>query len=129
VKSENRAQSARNVAGFLHNYDIQGVDFDREYPGATEIPGVPSGGVQEAQNCLESLVLPIDLLAETKLILVALPASFWYLKAFPVEKLAETGHRSVKINIRSYANGISTVDYFIYMTVRKTFHSLRVQTG
>ena len=41
VKEENRATFAKNVASFVANAGIDGIDFDWEYPGAPDIPGNP----------------------------------------------------------------------------------------
>ncbi|KAH7128640.1 hypothetical protein B0J11DRAFT_431313 [Dendryphion nanum] len=100
VKPENRNTFANNVLSFLNANDLHGVDFDWEYPGATDIPGVPSGGEMEAQNYLRFLTVMKGLLGNDgkRSLSIALPASFWYLKPFPVDKMA------------------GVVDYFIYMT-------------
>ena len=39
VKKENRVSFAKNIASFVSNSSIDGVDFDWEYPGAPDIPG------------------------------------------------------------------------------------------
>ncbi|KAH7080580.1 hypothetical protein BKA63DRAFT_591192 [Paraphoma chrysanthemicola] len=98
VKPENRNKFANNVVNFMKKHDLQGVDFDWEYPGASDIPGVPNGGEQEAQHYLRFLTVIRGLLDKDKSLSIALPASFWYLKPFPVDKISEV------------------VDYFIYMT-------------
>ena len=57
VKPENRNKFANNVLTFLNSHSLDGVDFDWEYPGAPDIPGVPNGGEQEAQNYLRFLTV------------------------------------------------------------------------
>ncbi|CAG8898521.1 unnamed protein product [Penicillium egyptiacum] len=96
VKPGNREKFANHVVDFVKKYDLDGIDFDWEYPGATDIPGVP-GGEGETESYLEFLKLMKERLGG-KSLSIALPASYWYLKPFPVEKMAKY------------------LDYFIYMT-------------
>lgn len=42
VKKENRSKLAKNIVSFVSNSGIHGVDFDWEYPGASDIPGKQS---------------------------------------------------------------------------------------
>ncbi|EAU33975.1 conserved hypothetical protein [Aspergillus terreus NIH2624] len=96
VKPENRERFANNVVAFVNKHKLDGIDFDWEYPGATDIPGVP-GGQGETDHYLNFLKLMREKLGD-KSLSIALPASYWYLKPFPVEKMAKY------------------LDYFIYMT-------------
>lgn len=96
VKPENREVFANKVAAFAKKHNLDGIDFDWEYPGATDIPGV-SGGQGETDNYLGFLKVMREKLGD-KSLSIALPASYWYLKPFPVEKMA------------------NYLDYFIYMT-------------
>ncbi|RDW93972.1 uncharacterized protein DSM5745_01294 [Aspergillus mulundensis] len=96
VKPENRETFANNVVDFVKKHNLDGIDFDWEYPGATDIPGVP-GGQGETDNYLGFLKLMKEKLND-KSLSIALPASYWYLKPFPVAKMA------------------NYLDYFIYMT-------------
>uniref|UniRef100_A0A0P0BVC1 chitinase n=1 Tax=Hypocrella siamensis TaxID=696354 RepID=A0A0P0BVC1_9HYPO len=99
VKPENRLRFAKNVVTFLDRHGFQGVDFDWEYPGATDIPGTPPGSADEGQNYYRFLVVLRELLGwGQKTISIALPSSFWYLQNFPVDKMAKV------------------LNYFIYMT-------------
>jgi chitinase len=77
---------------------ISGVDFDWEYPGAPDIPGIPAGSAEDGANYLEFLKRVRHYITEERTLSIALPASFWYLRAFPVAEMAEV------------------VDYFVYMT-------------
>lgn len=72
----------------MTNNNLDGVDFDWEYPGATDIPGVPNGGDSETSDYLEFLKLMADKL-KGKSLSIALPASYWYLRPFPVDKMAK----------------------------------------
>ncbi|KAJ5256981.1 CAZyme family GH18 [Penicillium angulare] len=96
VKSGNREKFAKNLAAFLEKHELDGIDFDWEYPGATDIPGVPNTA-GETSDYLEFLKLMKTTLG-SKSLSIALPASYWYLKAFPVAKMAPY------------------LTYFIYMT-------------
>lgn len=69
-----------------HNLD--GVDFDWEYPGAPDIPGIPSGGTDEGNNYLEFLKLVRLSLPKSKSLSIAAPSSYWYLKGLPIQRIA-----------------------------------------
>ncbi|KAK1146885.1 hypothetical protein N8T08_002211 [Aspergillus melleus] len=96
VKPGNREKFANNVVAFVKKHNLDGIDFDWEYPGATDIPGVP-GGQHETGNYLDFLKLMTGRLSD-KSLSIALPASYWYLKPFPVDKMAKY------------------LDYFIHMS-------------
>lgn len=90
----NRAAFAQKVVDFLSNETIDGVDFDWEYPGATDIPGVPEPGTPaDGINYLKFLtVLRTKMrttFQSTKTLSIAAPASYWYLKAFPINEMAK----------------------------------------
>ncbi len=99
VKPGNRDTFANNIVNFLNDKGLHGADIDWEYPGATDQDGVPPSTEEDAQNYLEFLKVLRGLLGEgDKSLSIALPASYWYLKPFPVAEMGEV------------------VDYFIYMT-------------
>ncbi|KZL68189.1 killer toxin alpha beta [Colletotrichum incanum] len=99
VKPANRERFANNVMKFLDDHSLDGVDFDWEYPGAPDMPDIPKGEAVDAQNYLRFLTIMREKMGTGERTLsIALPASFWYLKPFPVDKMAEV------------------LDYFIYMT-------------
>lgn len=97
VKPGNREKFAKNIVSFFDKYNLDGIDFDWEYPGATDIPGVPAGTSNETGNYLDFLELMSSTIGDRSLS-IALPASYWYLKAFPIKEMAPH------------------VSYFIYMT-------------
>ncbi|GJN82008.1 hypothetical protein PLIIFM63780_005544 [Purpureocillium lilacinum] len=79
-------------------YDIDGLDFDWEYPGAPDIPDIPPGTHAEAENYLSFLRALRKVLPQRITLSVALPASYWYLAPYPVFRMA------------------AVVDYYVYMT-------------
>ncbi|CAI7591731.1 unnamed protein product [Penicillium glandicola] len=98
VASDNRETLAQNVADFISANDIDGVDFDWEYPGEPDIPGIPAGSDDDGTNYLAFLKELRSLIGDDITISIAMPASFWYLQSFPVSDLNDV------------------VDFFIYMT-------------
>ncbi|KAM7217980.1 putative glycoside hydrolase family 18 protein [Rhypophila decipiens] len=94
----NREKFATNVAKFIQDEKLDGVDFDWEYPGAIDIPGTPPGKPEDGTNYLRFLTTMKSKLAKGKSLSIAAPASYWYLKAFPIEKMA------------------AVLDYIVYMT-------------
>ncbi|RYP70405.1 hypothetical protein DL771_005526 [Monosporascus sp. 5C6A] len=83
---------------FIVSEGLDGVDSDWEYPGATDIPGIPPGSDQDGPNYWEFLKLVRERLPSGKTIGIPAPASYWYPKRFPMAEVAEV------------------VDYIIYMT-------------
>jgi chitinase len=98
VSSANRELFASNVVQFLTDNKLDGLDFDWEYPGATDIEGAAPGSPQDGLNYYKFLQSVKNKLPSGKSLSIALPASYWYLRGFPVMKMAQV------------------VDYFIYMT-------------
>ncbi|KAH7024682.1 uncharacterized protein B0I36DRAFT_376564 [Microdochium trichocladiopsis] len=95
MNPSNRETFANNVVKFLKDEGLDGVDFDWEYPGApdTDFPGLPSDG----PNYLKFLQLIKGKLGG-KSLSIAAPASYWYLKQFPIKEMAKF------------------LDYIVYMT-------------
>ncbi|KFH40781.1 Killer toxin subunits alpha/beta-like protein [Hapsidospora chrysogenum ATCC 11550] len=99
VRSENRAKMAQNIANFIKDNGLDGVDIDWEYPAAPDLPGIPMADPDEGDDYLKFLTKLRNILPKDKYsVSFAAPASFWYLKGFPVKKI------------------IDVVDYVIYMT-------------
>ncbi|KAL2784674.1 hypothetical protein BJX66DRAFT_348146 [Aspergillus keveii] len=97
VTAANRETFAQAVVDFVNAHGLEGVDFDWEYPSAPDIPGIPPGIKEEGENYLEFLILVKSLLPN-KSVSIAAPASYWYLRGFPMKEIGEV------------------VDYIIYMT-------------
>ncbi|KAG7433883.1 Killer toxin subunits alpha/beta [Fusarium oxysporum f. sp. raphani] len=98
VKPANREAFANEVVRFVKDHDLDGVDFDWEYPGAPDLPDIPKGSLDEPANYLKFLQLVKSKLPSEKTLSIAAPASFWYLKQFPIATISRT------------------VDYIVYMT-------------
>ncbi|KAJ5364022.1 Peptidoglycan-binding Lysin subgroup [Penicillium cataractarum] len=94
----NRATFAQNLANFLTSEGIDGIDFDWEYPGATDIPGTPAGQASDGPNYLKFLTTVRSKLPSGKTMSIAAPSSYWYLKNFPISSMA------------------NQLDYIVYMT-------------
>lgn len=73
---------------FVKDNGLDGVDFDWEYPGAPDIPGIPPGSPEDGPNYLAFLKLVRSALPTDKSVGMAAPASFWYLKGFPIKDMA-----------------------------------------
>ncbi|EDN99276.1 hypothetical protein SS1G_02128 [Sclerotinia sclerotiorum 1980 UF-70] len=94
----NSKKFAANVAAFVKKYDLDGVDFDWEYPGEPDIPGIPAGSLDDGVNYVRffdelAAVLPAGTTQS-----VTAPTSYWYLAPFLILELS------------------LIVDYVIYMT-------------
>ncbi|PYI03570.1 glycoside hydrolase [Aspergillus sclerotiicarbonarius CBS 121057] len=98
VKDGNRQILAKNIVDFIVDNDLDGVDFDWEYPGAQDIPGIPADSTESPERYLEFLKLVRSELPSNKSLSIAAPASYWYLKNFPIKNIS------------------TVVDYIVYMT-------------
>ncbi|KAF4553630.1 putative glycosyl hydrolases family 18 protein 5 [Elsinoe fawcettii] len=98
VSAANRAAFADRVVQFAIDNNLDGLDFDWEYPSAPDIPGIPPGHPDDGKNYLEFLKVVRSKLPKEKTLSIAAPASYWYLKGFPIADMAPV------------------VDYIVYMT-------------
>lgn len=98
VTDAQRSQFASNVVNFAEDNNLDGLDFDWEYPGAPDIPGIPHGDPGDGERYLNFLNEVRDKLPSEKTVSVAVPASYWYLKGFPIKKISDV------------------VDYIVFMT-------------
>lgn len=89
---------AQNIAKFIVDNDLDGVDIDWEYPAAPDLPDIPAGQLSEGIDYLKFLITLKGLLPADKTVSFAAPASFWYLKGFPIAQI------------------MKVVDYVVYMT-------------
>ena len=98
VSVANRNLLAQNIVQFITTNGLDGVDFDWEYPGEPDIVGIPADSPDDGANYLAFLTGLRTILPANKTISIAAPASYWYLKGFPIQEIA------------------GVVDYIIYMT-------------
>lgn len=102
VNSEaSREALVSNVVDFLNKYDLDGVDWDWEYPDEPDIPGIPAGSTTDSIGyflLLDELAIAMAANTPGKTVSITSPASYWYLKEFPILALS------------------SVVDYIVYMT-------------
>jgi GH18 family chitinase len=98
VTAAQRLTFAKNVAAFVKANNLDGADFDWEYPGAPDIPGIPPGNPSDGPNYLDFLKTLKPLMPSGTTVSIAAPASFWYLKGFPIKAMSEI------------------LDYIVYMT-------------
>ncbi|RJE17560.1 hypothetical protein PHISCL_10105 [Aspergillus sclerotialis] len=88
VTDAQREKFATNVVNFAKDNNLNGLDFDWEYPGAPDIPGIPAGDKGDGKRYLEFLKMVRDKLPEMTLS-IASPASYWYLKGFPIKDISD----------------------------------------
>ncbi|EEQ33387.1 chitinase [Microsporum canis CBS 113480] len=99
VKTANREKLASNIAKFINDNGLDGVDIDWEYPGAPDIPGIPPpDDAYEGIAYAAFLSILKSKLNSGKSLSIAAPASYWYLKQFPIKGISRI------------------VDYIVYMT-------------
>ncbi|KAF6808497.1 Killer toxin subunits alpha/beta 6 [Colletotrichum musicola] len=89
VSGANRETFATNVVKFAVDNGIDGLDFDWEYPGATDIVGSDPGQKEDGDNYYEFLKLVRAKLPSDKSLSIATAASYWYLRGFPIKKMSE----------------------------------------
>jgi GH18 family chitinase len=89
VTEANRQILAQNVANFIISNGLDGVDFDWEYPGAPDIPGIPPGSSDDGSNYLLFLREVRALLPSNISLAITAPASYWYLRGFPIADIAK----------------------------------------
>ncbi|KAM0335266.1 hypothetical protein ACHAQA_000310 [Verticillium albo-atrum] len=98
VLPANRGVFAANVVKFVEDNSLDGIDFDWEYPSAPDIPDIdPSSNPNEGSDYLEFLKMVKRRMGK-KSVSIAAPASYWYLKQFPIKEISKV------------------VDYIVYMT-------------
>jgi chitinase len=88
VAAANRDTLVNNLVEFVSSNALDGVDFDWEYPGEPDIPGIPAGSDEYGSNYLAFLQALRTALPD-KSISISAPASYYYLKAFPIAAIAE----------------------------------------
>ncbi|RAO73094.1 uncharacterized protein BHQ10_009106 [Talaromyces amestolkiae] len=90
--SANRQTLITNTIDLLEQWDLDGIDWDWEYPGEPDIPGIPADTDSDAQNFFLFLFeLSQQMLVSTpdKSLSTTAPSSFWYMKAIPIEAISK----------------------------------------
>ncbi|KAI2782388.1 putative glycosyl hydrolase, family 18 [Daldinia loculata] len=98
VQPGNRDKFKSNLIEFVDEHNLDGIDLDWEYPGAPDIPDIPSDDPVNGKNYYEFLSDVKKSVGSSKSVSFAAPASYWYLKAFPIKNMAKD------------------LDYIVYMT-------------
>lgn len=93
---------ANSVVNMINKYNLDGIDIDWEYPGATDLKGwagsTPTVHSNDGENYLKFLKMMKSKMPKDKTLSIAAPASYWYLKNFPIKDMS------------------SYLDYIVYMT-------------
>ena len=87
--SANRDTLVTNTINFVNTYDLDGIDWDWEYPGEPDIPGIPADTSTSADNLFLFLIGIILRDAEWQDHLNHRPSSYWYMKAYPMEAISQ----------------------------------------
>ncbi|CAP61951.1 uncharacterized protein PODANS_5_1570 [Podospora anserina S mat+] len=94
----NRDLFKRNIISFINEHNLDGIDLDWEYPGAPDIPDIPADDPVNGLNYYRLLASIKAEVGDSKTVSFAAPASFWYLRSFPVKQMAQA------------------LDYIVFMT-------------
>ncbi|KAL4869541.1 glycoside hydrolase superfamily [Aspergillus spectabilis] len=70
VTAANRLAFANNVVAFINEHELEGVDFDWEYPAAPDLPDIPPEIIEEGR-------------------IILTPASYCYLKGYPIKEISK----------------------------------------
>ncbi|KAE8153225.1 hypothetical protein BDV25DRAFT_137130 [Aspergillus avenaceus] len=89
MEPANRDKFVSNMVAFAERTGIDGIDIDWEYPGAPDIPGIPPGLKSDGPNYLATLKALRKALPDKYTLSIAAPASYWYLKAFPIAEMSK----------------------------------------
>ncbi|EGX90960.1 class V chitinase Chi100 [Cordyceps militaris CM01] len=99
-KRTSGAKKILSFGGWSFSTDegLDGVDIDWEYPAAPDMPNIPTADPEEGENYFLFLQKLRSILPPSKSVSFAAPASFWYLRGFPIAKI------------------VDVVDYVVFMT-------------
>ncbi|KAL4816487.1 glycoside hydrolase superfamily [Aspergillus spinulosporus] len=87
-----------SIMEFVADNNLDGVDFDWEYPGTADVLNISPGLESDGPNYVAFIKKLRKIFPSDKTISVAAPATYWHLKSFPIEEMWQH------------------VDYLIYMT-------------
>ncbi|KAL0930175.1 glycoside hydrolase family 18 protein [Colletotrichum truncatum] len=94
----NRDLFKRNIISFINEHNLDGIDLDWEYPGAPDIPDIPADDPVNGVNYYRLLASIKAEVGSSKSVSFAAPASYWYLRSFPIKQMA------------------AALDYIVFMT-------------
>lgn len=87
--ASSRQAFADKLKTFVNKYGLDGIDIDWEYPGETDIEGIPADGLDSGEKYLDLVKRIKSTLPSGKTVSVAIPATYWYLKGFPVKDMQD----------------------------------------
>lgn len=90
--ADNRPKVIQNVIQLLNDYELDGVDFDWEYPGEPDIKDIPPSNSQDTDDYYFFFVDLYNAMFQAnmgKTISVTAPASYWYLQTFPIDAMSK----------------------------------------
>jgi GH18 family chitinase len=88
VRPANQLTMATKIANFIKEHDLDCVNTDWEYPGAPDLPTFDPGTEEDGPSYLAFLVILKNLLPGNS-VTIAAPASYWYLKQFPIAQISK----------------------------------------
>ncbi|KAF6803218.1 glycoside hydrolase family 18 protein [Colletotrichum sojae] len=94
----NRDIFKRNIISFMNENNLDGIDLDWEYPGAPDIPDIPSDDPANGLNYYRLLASIKAEVGSSKSVSFAAPSSYWYLRSFPIKQM------------------VGALDYIVFMT-------------
>jgi chitinase len=81
-----------SVVSFINQYNLDGIEIDWEYPGATDLYGwagsTPTEFPDDGTNYLSMLEKMRAALPSGKSLSICAPSSFWYLQNFPIKEMS-----------------------------------------
>jgi GH18 family chitinase len=84
-------QFVNNLVDMVKQYNLDGVDIDWEYPGATDLKGwadsTPTVHPNDGENYVNFLSRLRAAMPSQYSVSICAPASFWYLKNFPIAQM------------------------------------------
>lgn len=98
----NRQTLITNVINFLNNYDLDGVNWDWEYPDEPNIPGIPAGSEADSTGYLSLFEGLQSSMPSGKTVSLTAPGSYWYLRGMTIQ------------NISSYVGYVAFMTYDLH---------------
>ncbi|KAG2172427.1 hypothetical protein INT43_004969 [Umbelopsis isabellina] len=82
-----------SAVSFINKYNLDGIEIDWEYPGATDLYGwagsTPTEYPDDGTNYLSMLEKMRAALPSGKSLSICAPSSFWYLQNFPIKDMSQ----------------------------------------